>query len=322
MARAPLQVTRPRDEGAGNRALDRHFRALRTESVLTSPGIAILLGLTGLGALATNIAERAGALAPGAWIWVVLIGLVVTAGKVILDLRDHSGDPALWRQLLTERFAPSGETDPEITRLTALAIDLRCRLAEAEARATDNGRALVSDTLPALDTWLDGIARLARRLGELRFEGRFQTGLADTSRRRLDQIRAQEQTTTDPQLLRQLGETATGLRHQIEAAERFRRFADSGFLQLEHAVAALGTVGSQLMLVMSRGEDIGGPEALGAQIGQEVASLEGLLHALDRVADSAASQPAPLPQADPPPAATPPQDNAPETGPADDRRLH
>jgi hypothetical protein len=284
MAQSPHSITRQKVGRAGNRAPAKQFRALRTEAVLTAPGTAFLLGLTGLGTLAANIAERMGLLAPGAWLWIGGLGLIVTAAKVVLDFLDRSGDAALWRQLLTERFATDGETDPEITRLTELAIDLRTRLAEAEARADDSGRALVGDTLPALDTWIDGIVRLASRLGELRYEGRFQTGLADTSRRRLAQIEAQEQSTQDPHLLCQLSETANGLRHQIDAADRFRRFAESGYLQLEHAVAALGTVGSQMMLVMNRGQDIGGPEALGAQIGQEVAALEGLLHALDRVA--------------------------------------
>lgn len=284
MTRALLPVTRTQDGGAGKRALARRFRALRAEAVLTAPGTAVLLGLTGLGTLAANIVERTGLLAPGAWLWIGGLSLMVMSCKVVLDFVDRSDDAALWRQLLIERFAPKGETDPEITQLTELVIDLRCRLAEAEARADDSGRAMVIDTLPALDTWIDGIARLASRLGELRYEGRFQAGLADTSRRRLAQIKAQELTARDPHLLHQLSETANGLRHQIGAADRFRSFAESCFLQLEHAVAALGTVGSQLMLVMSRGEDIGGPEALGAQIGHEVASLEGLLQALDRVA--------------------------------------
>lgn len=281
----------PLSEKADARALARQFRAQRTEAVLTAPGTAILLGLTGLGTFAIYLVERTGTLAPGAWFWIGAVGLCVTLGKVVFDLFDHSGDPAIWRQLLAERFAVDGDPDPEINRLTKLAIDLRCRLAEAEMRAGDNGRALVSDTLPALDTWIDGIARLSRRLGELRYEGRFQAGLADTSSRRLRQIEAQQQTTHDPHLLRQLSETANGLRHQIHAADRFRRFAESGFLQLEHAVAALGTVGSQLMLVMTRGGEIGGPDALGAQIGHEVASLEGLLHALDRVADADGTMP-------------------------------
>jgi hypothetical protein len=300
MTGAPRLLTRKGESGAVNRALGRQFRRLRVEAVLTAPSTAILLGLTGLGALGANIAERTGQLAPGAWLWIGGLGLVVAACKVVLDFLDRSGDAALWRQLLTEHFAPKGEVDPEIARLTGLAIDLRCRLAEAEARADDTGRALVSDTLPALDTWIDGIARLAGRLGELSYEGRFQIGLADTSRRRLAQIMAQQQMARDPHLRRQLSETADGLRQQIDAADRFRSFAEGGFLQLEHAVAALGTVGSQLMLVMSRGADIGGPEALGAQIGQEVASLEGLLDALDRVAGpvpAVAPQPDLLPSA-------------------------
>jgi hypothetical protein len=286
-------MSTPKRGSAGNRAPARNFRALRVEAVMTAPGTAFLLGMTGLGTLAANIAERTGLLTPGAWLWIGGLGLIVTAGKVVLDFLDRSGDAALWRQLLTERFATEGETDPEITRLTDLAIDLRTRLAEADARADDSGRALVRDTLSALDSWIDGIARLASRLGELRYEGRFQTGLADTSRRRLAQIEVQEQTTRDPQLLLQLSETANGLRHQIDAADRFQRFAESGYLQLEHAVAALGTVGSQMMLVMNRGQDVGGPEALGAQIGHEVAALERLLHALDRVA---APDSAPMPR--------------------------
>lgn len=291
MTRAPLSVTRPRDGGAGNRSLSLRFRALRAESVLTAPGTAVLLGMTCLGALGVSIAERNGLLAPGAWPWIGGIGLVLLSLKVALDFADRSDDAALWRQLLEERFVPKGEADAEITRLTEHVIDLRCRLAEAEARSTDSGRAMVSDMLPALDTWIEGIARLAGRLGELRSEVRFQTGLAETSSRRLAQIQSQEKTARDPHLLRQLSETANSLRHQIDAADRFRSFAESGFLQFEHAVAALGTVGSQLMLVMSRGEDIGGPEALGAQIGQEVASLEGLLQALDRVAGSVPAPP-------------------------------
>jgi hypothetical protein len=278
MARVPISRKWSRDRGAGNGALARQLRTLRVEEVVTAPGTAVLLGLTGLGTLGASIAERTGLLAPGAWLWIGGLGLFVTFGKAVLDFLDRSYDVALWRQLLTEHFAPKGETD--------LAIDLRCRLAEAEARADEAGRTLVSKTLPAFDTWIDGIARLSGRLGELRYEGRFQVELADTSRRRLSQIKAQELTARDPHLLRQLCETANGLRHQIDAADRFRSFAEGGFLQLEHAIAALGTVGSQLMLVMSRGEDIGGPEALGVQIGQEVASLEGLLHALDRVTDS------------------------------------
>jgi hypothetical protein len=275
-----LSLSRPRSQ-----SLTLQFRALRTESVLTAPGTAILLALTVIGAIAALVTETYGYLLHGSWMYIIVSGTLAVAAKMGLDYYDRSGDAALWRVLLAERFQTQSVADPEVTRLTALAIDMRSRLADAEARADDGARALVAETMPALDAWIDGIARLANRLGEMRFEGEFQSGLAETSAKRLKQIEAQLKSPTTTVLNRQLAQTAEGLRQQIAAAKRFRNVSDAGYLRLEHAVATLGTIGSQVMLVLTRGSEFRGPHAIGAQIGHEVASLESLIRALDRASD-------------------------------------
>jgi hypothetical protein len=57
-----------------------------------------------LAALGAYMATRLGVLRPAAIIAVAGIGGVAIPVKIVLDHADRSGDPALWRQLLTERF--------------------------------------------------------------------------------------------------------------------------------------------------------------------------------------------------------------------------
>ncbi len=137
--------------------------------------------------------------------------------------------------------------------------------------------------MAALDGWIEGIARLADRLRELRVERAFQQELAESSRRRLTRIDAEQAEARDPQLMRQLAATAQGVGQQILAATRFCEAADGAMLKLEHAVAAFGTVGSQLLLVLSRGAELGDGESVVDRIGLEVSALDGLLDALDSV---------------------------------------
>jgi hypothetical protein len=259
------------------------FRALRIDTVLFSPGTAGLLAATALSSSVAIAAARLGFLVPGGWLWPASIGTAATVLKVMFDFYDRSGDPALWKQFLSDRFAQRVPPDPEIQRLCLLVIDLRSRLAEAEVRADEHCRTLVADPMLALDGWIEGIARLADRLHELRIERGFQQELADSSRRRLARINAQQAMASDPQLMRQLAATSGGVSQQILAATRFCAAADGGMLKLEHAVAAFGTVGSQLLLVMSRGTELGDGDSVVDRIGVEVSALDGLLQALDSV---------------------------------------
>lgn len=262
--------------------LSQKVRATRIEAVLTAPSTALILALFVLGAFGSLLAARIGAVPPGGWMWFLGIGFALAGAKIVLDFRNPTWDIAAWHQVLAERFGINSKSDPSIARLANLVIDIRCRLAELEG--TEEVQDLAADTLPALDSWIESIARLARRLSELRRESQFQAALSAHTKDRLGRVETRRKLAKDPALQQQIEETTQAMASQITAAERFLSFYDNGLLQLEHAVAAIGTVSSQLTLVINHGEDIGGADALCHQIGKEVETLEGLLSALDRIA--------------------------------------
>lgn len=247
--------------------LSRRLRTARIEAALTGTANALLLGGTGIAAVACFVAEARGALNPGTWMWVLGSGMIVLAGKVALDLADRAGDDRLWRNLLATDFGTTMREDAAVTTQARMAIEFRVRLALAEARAGRAARARVAALMPRLDGWLDGIVRLARQVSVLRGEARFQSGLALRSRQRRVQIEGSGQSA-------QHAATAAALEDHVAAAEGFARFAEDGLLRLEQAVGAFGAAASQLVLELSRDGADAGHGGLDARIGQEVAAVE------------------------------------------------
>lgn len=259
------------------------MRRARIEAAAFSLTVAAVIALTIILGAAAYVAELRGILRPGAAAAVALVGFAVVAALVILGLFDRSNDASLWRGVLRAHFGGRALRDPEVARQADLAVEFRRRLAEAEAKAGRTGVALVQEPLGALDSWLDGIARLAQRVGGLAEEARFHARLADEARARLCEIETQAALTADAATARQLRATAEGLSGQIRTNERFVHFVHGGHLRLEHAVAALGTITAQLVMALSRGEDPVGSAGLETRIGEEIDALEGLLLAFDRV---------------------------------------
>lgn len=283
-------------EGA---VLRRHFRSARIERALIGTGTAIITGGVIIASVTVNVLQARGILNPGTWAWVLLAGLSVLALKILADLFDREDDAELWRSLLTAEFGEGMRADAEVTRQARLAIEFRVRLAKAEAAANASSRRLISDLQPRIDSWLAGIIRLARRVASQRGEARFQSGLASKTSQRISQIRTQAQTSADRAHAAQLQATADGLAQQMHAAEGLQRFLDSGYLKLEHSVAAFGTVTSQLVLVLSRGAEAAATGRIDAQIDDEIATVERQLAAFDRAFAPGGALPPPLPDAPP-----------------------
>ena len=273
--------------------LRERFQLARLEAVLTGLGTASVIGFVVIASAGVYVAGTRGLLAPGAWQWALGLGLACVAIKVVLNSIDSEGHPALWSEVLNDHFGKQALDDGIVGAQVRLAIEYRRRLAEAEARASGTARGLVSSTIVAVDTWIDSIARLANRIAMLRDESRFQARLAETNGERLAEIAEQLSVETEEVRRKQLADTSAVLSKQVEVAQGFVRFVDGGLLRLEHAVAGLGTATSQLIIVLTRGDDFNGSEGLNARIGDEIASVEGLLLALDRVEGTVPSSNAP-----------------------------
>jgi hypothetical protein len=280
-------------------ALRRRFRAARIERAFTGVGTAVITGGVIIAATTAYVLQSWDMLRTGTWAWALAAGLSVLVLKIAADLFDREDDADLWRSVLTAEFGEGMRDDADVTRQARLAIEFRVRLATAEARATVAARRLIADLQPRLDSWLDGIVRLARRVAAQRGEARFQSGLASRTAQRIGQIRAQAAGASDQAHAAQLQATADGLTAQMQAAEGLQRFLDSGYLKLENSVATFGTLTSQLVLILSRGAEDGGRGRIDAQIGEEIAAVERQLAMFDRAFAPGGALPPPVPELPP-----------------------
>lgn len=121
--------------------------------------------------------------------------------------------------------------------------------------------------LPQVDTWLDLIVGLARKVASLRGEARFQAGVAAQAKDRVALIEA-----------------------QARAFDRFNLHVADAHLRLEHAVGAFTVACLQLGLDLVREAEVRGAEVrdtatqvsqIGAQIGSQMGQTEQSLVAIE-----------------------------------------
>ncbi len=258
-------------------ALGRRVRRLRLEGALMSTGNALLIGAIILGGAVTYVLGQNGQVRPDAWQIALMAGLPVLVLKMALDLTDRSGDAELWRSTLVEAFGKGMQADSELTRQARLAVELRTRLADAEARASRGARRAAAPVLARVDTWMDGMVQLARDIAAHRGEVTFQTGIASRARsRRQEMVKTAAGDALDAQRQR----TIDGLSAQIASAEDYARFVEEGSLKLEHSVAALGAVTGQLTRFLAGGGWGDAPELLLTRIAAETDALDRQIRAL------------------------------------------
>jgi hypothetical protein len=244
---------------ASSSALRGGLLRARIEAALVAPANAVLIGLTGIAAVSCYVAEARGLLNSGTWVIAAAAGAAVLAGKIALDLKDRANDDGLWREFLARGFGETMRDDLEVTRQARTAIEYRVRLAMAEARAPRAARRSLRPLLPRIDTWLEGIVKLARQVATLRADSRFHVAMGARSRQRLSEVGAA---------------AGAGLDAQVRAAEGFGKMADDGLLRLENAVAAFGAASSTLVQDLARAQGIEGTAVTDARIGAAITALE------------------------------------------------
>lgn len=246
----------------------------RLEAALTGTGSAVLLGFVIIASAATYVLGLRGFLRAEAWMVALGAGAFVMVIKVGLDLIAPTADTARLRRVLFDAFGDDMRNDAELSRQARQAIEFRVRLAEAEERADGISRRRVSAILVGIDTWMDGIVRLAHEVATHRGEANFQSGLASKARERRKEMQSRAtKADGDMALTRQLRGTIDGLDRQITAAADYARFVEAGRLKLESSVAAFGAINGQVIMALADGRV---PEAtlITARISEETAAIE------------------------------------------------
>ncbi|MDQ1300628.1 MAG: hypothetical protein QG637_547 [Chloroflexota bacterium] len=221
------------------------------------------------------------------WAWPVA-GLVAEAAVIISSLTDKGEMQKVMESLFREKYNAGGLRDRELRAKLEEAEEYRRRIQEVVAQQKSGllRDRLVSTTSQVYD-WIANMVALARRIDTYRTDSiirRDQVAVPKEigelelrmARERDAQVRAQMVTTLESK--RQFAATLQELNGRMERAD----------LQLDHSLAALGTVYSQLLLVGSKDVDSDRADRLRDDIRGEVLALQDLVESLNEVYGGAA----------------------------------
>jgi len=130
--------------------------------------------------------------------------------------------------------------------------------------------------------WIANMVALARRLDTYRSDRILRRDLENVPRE-MERLKARLQMERDPRVRDQMAQTLESNREQVASFGELRARMDRADLQLDHSLAALGTVYSQLLLIGTKDVDSDRAERLRDDIRGEVLALKDIVDSLNEV---------------------------------------
>lgn len=219
------------------------------------------------------------------WTWLVL-GALGVAGVVWATLTDKEEAARAVAAMFREEHDPALIRDRDLQAKYRQALEYYDRLqALAAGIKSEPLRARIADSLRQMEAWVGNIYDLALRLQAFRADG-----ILNRDRQAVPQaIRELESRLSqrnDPAVQAQLEANLASKRQQHENIRALDNLMKRAELQLDHSIAALGTVYSQLLLIGTRREIDGADDRrLQESITEEVAGLQDLVASINEIYD-------------------------------------
>lgn len=219
------------------------------------------------------------------WTWLVL-GALGVAGVVWATLTDKEEAARAVAAMFREEHDPALIRDRDLQAKYRQALEYYDRLqALAAGIKSEPLRARITDSLRQMEAWVGNIYDLALRLQAFRADG-----ILNRDRQAVPQaIRELESRLSqrnDPAVQAQLEANLASKRQQHENIRALDNLMKRAELQLDHSIAALGTVYSQLLLIGTRREIDGADDRrLQESITEEVAGLQDLVASINEIYD-------------------------------------
>lgn len=216
------------------------------------------------------------------WGWPAL-GLIGEIAIVVSSLTDKSEQQRVVESLFREQYNTGGIRDR----------DLRAKLAEAEQYQEriqqlvlqQRGGILrdrMADTTTQVYDWIGGMVKLARRIDAYRSDDILKRDMQITPKEIKD-LSARLNLETNPQVKEQIQTTLASKKQLAGNLAELTSRMDRADLQLDHSLAALGTVYSQMLLIGSSDVDSGRADRLREDIRNEVNALQDLVQSINEV---------------------------------------
>ena len=221
---------------------------------------------------------------PG-WPWFAwpLLGLIGELSIVISSLTDKNEMQKVMESLFREKYNAGGIHDKNLRVKLEEADQYRRRIQEVLGQQKSGLlRDRLVDTTAQVYDWIANMVRLARRIDMYRDDTIIERDM-ETVPKDVRDLKARLALESDSRVREQMETTLESKRQLAENLQELDRRMERADLQLDHSLAALGTVYAQLLLIGSKDVDSDRAQRLRDDIHDEVATLQDLVESLNEV---------------------------------------
>jgi hypothetical protein len=221
------------------------------------------------------------------WFWLIG-GALAEAAIVYTSVTDPEFGRQVVADMLRQEFDVEGLYEKKYRDYLARALEYRERIEEAIARRRKGVlRDHFQETARQIDQWIQSIYDIAHRLDQYDQNAIVQRDIKAV-RKRIKELDYDLKREDNPRVQAQLQETLKAKKTQLANLEHLEDDMQRGELQLEHTLAAMGTIYSQLLRVSAKDVDSGRARRLREDVAEEVQGLQDVLDSMDEVYETSA----------------------------------
>lgn len=216
------------------------------------------------------------------WAW-PLLGLVGEAAIIWSSLTDKAEQQKVAESLFREKYSIAGFRDRKLNAKLKEAEQYRQRIqAVVEQQRSGILRDRMKRTTAQVYDWIASMVTLARRLDDFQADPLIRRDL-ETVPKEIKQLEARLKLESNPRVREQMATTLESNRRQNAALQELNGRMQRADLQLDHSLAALGTVYSQILLIGAKDVDSDRTLRLQEDIQGEVFALQDLVGSLNEI---------------------------------------
>jgi hypothetical protein len=214
--------------------------------------------------------------------WPVL-GVFGELAIIVTSLTDKAEQKKVAESLFREKYNASGIRDRRLQEKLKEAEQYRQRIQSVvEQQKSGILRDRLVGTTAQVYDWIANMVALARRIDEYRTDQITRRDLTNVPKD-IERLKWRLDRETDPRVREQMTTTMASSQQHLAALRELHGRMERADLQLDHSLAALGTVYSQMLLIGSKDVDSDRAERLGDDIRGEVMALQDLVDSLNEV---------------------------------------
>lgn len=211
-----------------------------------------------------------------------LVGCMASGTLIGSALHDPDHVERVVRNHLEESMRIDGLSAPAVRGLAIQLIDHRARM-ERYRTARAVKRAQVERFLDSADRWMESLRTLIRLVEPLQREWSRSAERRSRLECRIMELETRIQQVSGTETRRQLRETMAGRRMELNALEGLEALIERAILRLEHAVSTFGALDAKMAMLHLQGEDQGDASLLAQRIEIEIADVDDVIRAMQRV---------------------------------------